>query len=175
MARVSYVEMDQASPEVREIYEKTLKGKPGSVQKLIAHRPEVLKTFLPFYASVGRALDRRLYEMVYIRVSMLNGCHYCLQHHLAASKRVGLTRDDWQNLKGGQHGNFSEKEEAALDFAEKLTRDPHSIADGDIQSLKLHFSDAEIVDLDLLIALANFTNRFTDPMGAEVEFPDEKI
>ena len=175
MARVSYVEMDQAAPEVREVYEKTLKGKPGSIHKLLAHRPEVLKTMLPFYASVGRALDRRLYEMVYIRVSMLNGCHYCLQHHLAGSKRVGLTRDDWQNLKGGQHGTFSEKEEAALDFAEKLTRDPHSIADGDIQSLKLHFSDPEIVDLDLLIALANFTNRFTDPMGAEVEFPEEKI
>ncbi len=175
MARVSYVEMEQASPEVREIYEKTLKGKPGSFHKLLAHRPEVLKTMLPFYASVGRALDRRLYEMVYIRVSMLNGCRYCLQHHLAGSKRVGLTRDDWQNLKGGQHGNFNEKEEAALDFAEKLTRDPHSIADGDIQSLKLHFSDAEIVDLDLLIGLANLTNRFTDPMGAEVEFPEEKI
>ncbi len=175
MARVSYVEPNQAAPEVREIYEKTLKGKPGSVQRLIAHRPEVLKTFLPFYASVGRALDRRLYEMVYIRVSMLNGCRYCLQHHLAASKRVGLTRDDWQNLKGGQHGNFSEKEEAALDFAEKLTRDPPSIADGDIQSLKLHFSDAEIVDLDLLIGLANLTNRFTDPLGADLEFPEEKI
>ncbi len=175
MARLSYVEMEQAPPEVREVYEKTLKGKPGSVQKLIAHRPEVLKNFLPFYASVGRALERRLYEMVYIRVSMLNGCRYCLQHHLAASKRVGLTREDWQHLKDGQHGTFSEKEEAALDFAEKLTRDPQSIADADIQSLKVHFSEAEIVDLDLLIGLANLTNRFTDPLGADVEFAEEKI
>ena len=175
MARLSYVEMEQAPPEVREVYEKTLRGKPGSVQKLIAHRPEMLKTFLPFYSSVGRALDRRLYEMVYIRVSMLNGCRYCLQHHLAASKRVGLTRQDWQHLKGGQHGTFSEKEEAALDFAEKLTRDPQSVADADIQSLKVHFSEAEIVDLDLLIGLANLTNRFTDPLGADVEFAEEKI
>jgi uncharacterized peroxidase-related enzyme len=175
MARLSYVEMERASPEVREVYEKGLKGKPGSVQKLVAHRPEVLKTFLPFYATVGRSLDRRLYEMVYIRVSMINDCRYCLQHHLAASKRVGLTREDWQHLRDGQHGNFSEKEEAALDFAEKLTRDPQSIADGDIQSLKLHFSEAEIVDLDLLIGLANLTNRFTDPLGADVEFPEEKI
>jgi len=175
MARLSYVEMEQAPPEVREVYEKTLKGKPVSFHKLLAHRPEVLKILLPFYASVGRSLDRRLYEAVYIRVSMINGCRYCMQHHLAASKRVGLTREDWQHLKEGQHGNFNEKEEAALDFAEKLTRDPHSIADGDIQSLKLHFSEAEIVDLDLLIGLANLTNRFTDPLGADVEFPEEKI
>jgi len=76
MARVSYVELETATPEVRDIYEKTLGSKPGSVQKILAHRPEMLKNFLAFYASVGRALERRLYEMVYIRVSMINECHY---------------------------------------------------------------------------------------------------
>ncbi len=76
MARLPYVEMENAPPEVREMYEKMLGGKPGSVQKLLAHRPEVLKNFLAFYGSVGRALPRRVYEMVYIRVSALNGCHY---------------------------------------------------------------------------------------------------
>jgi len=74
--RISYVAPEQAPPEVREVYEKTLAGKPGNVQQLLAHRPEVLKTFVAFYASVGRALERRLYELVYIRVSMLNRCHY---------------------------------------------------------------------------------------------------
>ena len=76
MARLSYVEMENASLEVREIYEKMLGGKAGSVQKLLAHRPEVLRTFLAFYGSVGRAVPRRLYESVYIRVSALNGCRY---------------------------------------------------------------------------------------------------
>jgi uncharacterized peroxidase-related enzyme len=175
MARLSYVEFGQASPEVREIYEKTLRGKPGSAQKLIAHRPELLKNFLAFYGSVGRSLERRLYEMVYIRVSMINGCRYCLQHHLASSKRVGLTQENWQNLKSGSHGTFSEKEEAALDFAEKLTRDPHAIGDEDIQALKAHFPEEQIVDLDLLIGLANLTNRLTDPLGADLETPEEKI
>ena len=81
MARVVPIEADQASPEVKEIYEQKLKSKPGNVQKLLAHRPEMLKNFLSFYASVGRSLDRKLYEMVYIRVSIINGCRYCLQHH----------------------------------------------------------------------------------------------
>ncbi|HLX75079.1 MAG TPA: carboxymuconolactone decarboxylase family protein [Terriglobales bacterium] len=76
MARISTIEPQDASPEVKEIYEQTLKGKPGSIQKTLAHRPQVLKNFLSFYASVGRSLDRRLYEMVYIRVSMVNRCHY---------------------------------------------------------------------------------------------------
>jgi alkylhydroperoxidase family enzyme len=76
MARISLVEPENASPEVKEIYEKALKGKPGNVQKAIAHRPEVLKAFLPFYSSVGKSLDRKLYEEIYIRVSWLNGCNY---------------------------------------------------------------------------------------------------
>ena len=76
MSRISLVEPQNASPEVKEIYEQTLKGKPGSIQKALAHRPQALKTFLNFYASGGKSLDRRLYEMVYIRVSMINRCHY---------------------------------------------------------------------------------------------------
>lgn len=99
MARIAVIEPEQAAPEVKEIYEQKLKGKPGNVQKALAHRPDMLKNFLGFYASVGRSLDRKLYELIYIRVSMINGCRYCLQHHLASSKRVGLTAEDWGALK----------------------------------------------------------------------------
>ena len=47
--------------------------------------------------------------------------------------------------------------------------------DADFDILKKHFSDPEIVDLHLLTGLANLTNRFTDPLGLELEFPEEKI
>src|SRR5690242_13501728 len=108
MARISLVELGQATEEVKEIYEQKLKGKPGNAQKALAHRPELLKNFLGFYASVGRSLERKLYELIYIRVSMINGCHYCLQHHLASSKRAGLTPGDWSSLEQGNHSCFGE-------------------------------------------------------------------
>lgn len=175
MARIALIEPDQASPEVKEIYEQKLKGKPGNVQKALAHRPDMLKNFLGFYASVGRSLERKLYELIYIRVSMINDCRYCLQHHLASSKRVGLTLDDWSALKQGDYSRFSEKEKTALTYAEKLTRAPREISDADFGELKKHFSDAEIVDVHMLAGLANLTNRFTDPVGLELEMPEEKI
>ncbi|HEY4931692.1 MAG TPA: carboxymuconolactone decarboxylase family protein [Terriglobales bacterium] len=175
MARVSYIELEAGSPEVREIYETTLRGKPGSVQKILAHRPAMLKAFLAFYASVGRSLERRLYEMVYIRVSMINGCRYCLQHHLAGSKRVGVTSEEWARLNAGEYSGFTATEQAALKFAEKLTRESRNIADADIAELKALFTEEQIVDLDMLVGLANLTNRFTDPLGADLEFPEEKI
>lgn len=175
MARISLITPESATEEVKEIYEKTLRGKPGNAQKAIAHRPEMLKNFLSFYASVGRSLDRKLYEMIYLRVSLINQCHYCIQHHVASSKRVGLTAEDWSALKAGDYSRYSEKERVALAHIEKLTRTPHAISDDDIGLLRKQFSEPEIVDIHLLTGLANLTNRFTDPLGLEVEFPEEKI
>ena len=127
MARIQLVTSDNASPEVQEIFEKTLRGKPGNAQRALAHRPEMLKNFLGFYASVGRSLDRKLYELIYLRVSMINGCYYCSQHHVASSKRVGLTAEDWSALKNGDYSRFSAKEQAALNYVDKLTRSPHLV------------------------------------------------
>jgi uncharacterized peroxidase-related enzyme len=175
MARIALIEPEQAAPEVKEIYEQKLKGKPGNVQKALAHRPEMLKNFLGFYASVGSSLDRKLYELIYIRVSMINGCRYCLQHHLAASKRVGLKPEDWGFLKQGNYSSYSEKERAALTYIEKLTRSPHELTDSDFNELKKYFADPEIVDIHLLTGLANLTNRVTDPLGLELEMPEGNI
>ena len=175
MARINLIAPESASPEVREIYDTVLRGKPGNVQKALAHRPEMLKNFLSFYSSVGRSLDRKLYELIYLRVSFINGCRYCAQHHVASSKRVGLTSDDWTALRVGNYSRYGEKERAALTYVEKLTRAPHEISETDFDELKKHFSDPEIVDVHMLAGLANLTNRLTDPLGLELEFPEEKI
>ncbi|MGH9325551.1 MAG: hypothetical protein ACRD2B_02505 [Terriglobia bacterium] len=76
MARVSYVEPEGAPTEVKEIYEQKLKGKPANVHKALAHLPQVLNAFLTFYPAIGRSLNRRLYELLYIRVTILNQCDY---------------------------------------------------------------------------------------------------
>ncbi len=86
-----------------------------------------------------------------------------------------MTSQDWQALKNGDYSSFNAKEQAALKFAEKLTRELHNINDGDFAALKQHFSEEQILDLDVLVALINLTNRLTDPLGAELEFPEEKI
>src|SRR5271156_2062615 len=165
MARIALVNAEGASPELNEIYEKALRGKPGNAQKPLAHRPEMLKNFLPFYASVGRSLDRKLYELIYLRVSLINACRYCTQHHVASSKRAGLNAEDWAALKAGNFSRYSERERAALVYVEKLTRAPHEMNEADFDELKKQFSDPEIVDLHMLTGLANLTNRLTDPLG----------
>jgi uncharacterized peroxidase-related enzyme len=175
MARISLIDPAQAGPEIKEIYDGKLKGKPGSVQKALAHRPAMLGKFLEFYASVGRSLDRKLYEAVYLRVSLINGCHYCSQHHIQGAKRAGLTPEQMKGLADGNYSGFAASEQSALRYAEKLTRTPDAASDSDFAELKKGFSDEQIVDLHMLIGLANLTNRITGPLALEVEFPEEKI
>ena len=175
MARISLIEPAQASPEVKEIYDGKLKGQPGSIQKALAHRPAILGNFLGFYPSVGRSLDRKLYEAVYLRVSLINGCHYCTQHHIQGAKRAGLTPEQMTTLKEGHYRGFGEAEQAALRYAEKLTRTPQAAGDTDLTELKKYFPDEQILDLHMLIGLANLTNRVTGPLALQVEFPEEKI
>jgi hypothetical protein len=87
---------------------------------------------------------------------------------------VGLSAEDWNALKQAGYSRYTEKERAALTYAEKLTRTPYEITDADVASLKNHFSDAEVVDLHLLVGVANLTNRFTDPLGLEWSFQKKK-
>src|SRR3954447_23813497 len=170
MARVSYVEPEDARPEVQQIYEHRLRGKPGAVHKAMAHNPQALTPFLSFYAAAGASLDRKLWELVYLRVSFVNGCNYCSQHHIASSKKVGLGSDDWKAMKSGDFSRYREGEQSALKYAEKLTREPGTITNEDVAELKKHFTDQQVVDLHLLVGLVNLTNRFTDPLGLELEF-----
>ena len=175
MARISYVEPNNASREVQQIFEHRLRGKPANVHKAMAHNPQALVPFLAFYQAAGKSLDRRLWEMVYLRVSLVNGCGYCGQHHVASSKKAGLGPDDWRALKTDDLSRFSEAEQVALHYAEKLTQSQAAIGDADLEQLKKHFSDEQIVDLHLLVGLANLTNRFTDPLGLDLEFVPEPI
>ena len=78
-------------------------------------------------------------------------------------------------MKNGDYTRFTDPERDALKFAEKLTKTPWQIDPSDIEMLKRHFGEAQIVDLDLLVGLANLTNRFTDPLGAELETAPEKV
>ena len=45
---------------------------------------------------------------------MINGCRYCLQHHLASSKRVGLTPEDWERAQAGELFTATAKKKGQL-------------------------------------------------------------
>jgi alkylhydroperoxidase family enzyme len=74
------VERNDAPEAVRTIYETLEKdfGRVPNTFKMLAHRPEVLRTFLPLYNTVWAqgTLPRKLKALAAVRTSLLNGCAY---------------------------------------------------------------------------------------------------
>jgi len=80
MAVVNPVPKEKAPAELHEIYDqfKQRFGKVPNFFAAMAHRPEVLKSFLPFYTVVtqGGTVEPRYKELAYLKASMVNGCEY---------------------------------------------------------------------------------------------------
>lgn len=99
-----------------------------------------------------------------------------MQHHLASSKRVGLSLDDWRALENPLDSpRFNDAEKSALAYAEKLTVTPTSEVEPEASNARRHFNDEQLVDLTALVALANLTNRLTDGLGIDFEGTPEKL
>ena len=84
------------------------------------------------------------------------------------ARRLGWTDDQISNL-GDFRGrdDFSAAEKSALEFAERMTHDAHSVDEGLWQELRQHFSEGEIVELAAAIGLFNYFNRFNDALRME--------
>jgi alkylhydroperoxidase family enzyme len=63
--------------------------------------------------------------------------------------------------------DFTGAEKAALELAERVTRDPHEVDDTFWAELRLHYDEGEIIELLAAIGLFNYFNRFNDALRME--------
>ena len=103
-----------------------------------------------------------------LRVSQLNNCAFCLQIHLNVSRKLGLPQEKLDLVATWEEaGIFSERECAALAWAETLTRlVGHSVPDAAYEAVRRHFSEEEVTFLSVSIATINAWNR----LGAAFRF-----
>ena len=144
-------------------------NRPNRFFRTMANRPDVLKHFVPFYGSIvgPGPVDRRTKELVYLTVSYTNKCAYCTAAHTASGRTAGVTEDEMRALQAGQDGGFSAPERAAIEYARELTRTADGAQTRD--ALNEHYNDEQIVEITLIAALANFTNRFNNGLDLAPE------
>jgi len=63
--------------------------------------------------------------------------------------------------------DFTPREKAALELAERETRDPHTVDDDLWAELRNHFDEGEVIELAAAIGLFNYFNRFNDVLKME--------
>lgn len=112
-------------------------------------------------ALAASSLGLPLLELVYLRISQINGCAFCLEMHAKALRQGGMGQAKLDSLAGWRiSAHFSAAEHAALAWAESLTDVARTNAPDEIfEPLKAHFDDAQISDLTFAISLMNAFNR----------------
>ncbi|MFZ6757284.1 carboxymuconolactone decarboxylase family protein [Undibacterium sp. Ji50W] len=123
-------------------------------------------------AGVNAALDssslgKSLIDLVFLRVSQINGCAFCVDKHAHDLLEHG---DNFQRLNSlvcwREAPCFSERERAALAWSEALTGIASKHVDADLkQALPKHFTEKEQVDLAFAVGVMNAWNRVAIASG----------
>src|SRR3546814_874498 len=106
------------------------------------------------------SLEQPLLNLIYYRVSQINGCAFCLDMHSKDLMAEGetaqrlLVMDAWRETPF-----YTEREQAALAWAEALTELNGPVPDDVYQGAATHFSEEELVDLTLAVIAINGYNR----------------
>jgi AhpD family alkylhydroperoxidase len=149
----------------------TVPGTAGSIFKektmtprmnIFQAAPEGAKAMMAVEASIDKSgLDHGLIELVRMRASQINGCAFCIYMHAKDAIQHGESHLRLHLLDGWRESPlFSDRERAALNWTESLTRIAKTHApDADYALLKSQFSDTEIAYLTLLIGTINLWNR----------------
>ena len=125
----------------------------------------VRKALLQMEAFVHNhsGFDERLLELVRLRSSQINGCAYCVDMH---SKNLRADGEKNERIDGvavwRETPFYSDRERAALEWAEAVTLVAvDHVPDAVFESVRKHFSDDELVNLTLAVAMINTWNRFS--------------
>lgn len=138
--------------------------------------PEGFKAFGGVYVAVQKSgLTKELIDLVYLRVSQINGCAYCIDMHTRDLLKLDVTVHKLALVPVWRESGevFNTRERIALAWAETVTRVAEThIPDADYEAAATEFSDKELTDLTYAISLMNAFNRFgiafrTPPAAAQ--------
>lgn len=125
--------------------------------------PAGVKALGGVYGYVSQSgLSPTLVELVYLRVSQINNCAYCLDMHTRALLKKGETIEKLALLQAWREGGelFDARERAALAWAESVTRVAETgVPDEAYEAARAVFDERELVDLTIAISLMNSYNR----------------
>jgi AhpD family alkylhydroperoxidase len=124
--------------------------------------PDAYETVLALGGLAAKAgIDKALLELIKLRASQINGCAFCVQHHILQAERLGVPADKLNLLVVWREApQFSARERVALAWTEALTLLTGGVSDEIYEQARAEFSDKELTYLTSAIASINVWNRF---------------
>ena len=125
--------------------------------------PEGRKAFVPLMTYVSQCgLDPILIDLVYLRVSQINGCAYCIDKHSRDLLKRGVSLEKILMVPVWHEAGalFSAREQAALRWSESVTSVSQThVPDAEYAAVTAQFDGKELADLTIVISLMNAMNR----------------
>jgi len=171
MAFINTVPVDQATGEVRTMYENN-QGNLGYVPnyaKIFSDRPEVMAAWAKLISSIRANLDLRRYELITLAAARALHSSYCMLAHgtilrekFYPPEQLSAIADDFTSA------DLAPVDVAIMSFAEHIVRDATSVTAEDVQHLREYgLTDAEIFDIAAASAARCFFSKLLDALGAE--------
>ncbi len=172
MARIGYVEKENAPDNVKAVYEQLEKmfGIVPNVLKAMANSNELFMGFMPFLgAALGPSkVDNATKELAILTTSKLNGCGYCTAHHTGAGKRAGLTDEKIEATPDETSPALDDREKAVVRFSKELAQNVAASQES-LDELRKYFDEGQIAELNMVNGVFHVLTRFADTFKVELE------
>lgn len=175
MSRIPTPASIEAAPEGARPLLEAVRKQLGSVPNLfriVANSPAALEGYLGLSGALSKgALDAATRERIALAVAEVNGCGYCLAAHSYVGKHVAKLDD--AEIAAARDGRSSDaRADVAVRFAQLVARSRGRVTEAAVAETKAAgFSDAEIVEIIVHVALNTLTNYVNVALGTEVDFP----
>lgn len=177
MARLPYIAYEDASDEVRGIYDEfTAAGfdKFMHQAEALAHHPPLLRAVADLLLAYYRhsTVPKRYLELAVLAVSARNACEYCVIHHAPQAVDTGLAVEHVNAVLDGSWREveaFDDADRDVLAYAEQVTLDANRVEDELFERLRARFDDAQVLELTMRITTCTFFNKFNDVLRLDVE------
>jgi uncharacterized peroxidase-related enzyme len=147
-------------------------GSVPNMFRLVALSPQALEGYLGLSAALAKgALPSATRERIALAVAEVNGCSYCLSAHTYLGRN--LAKLDDAEIAANRNGTSNDpKADAAVRFAAKVAKDRGHITDSDFAAVKhAGYTDAQVIEIVLHVALNSWTNFFNEVFQTEIDFP----
>jgi AhpD family alkylhydroperoxidase len=170
MPRLRYIEESEKTPYTRELIESAKRtGAPDPRVVSLMTRSKLGVAWVEYWNKLlyQGTLPHKLKEMCRIKISVAHQCGYCSTVRSNVAKEEGLTEnmiDDLFDYMGSTR--FTEREKAALRYAERFKQGEHSIDKDEVYAdLAKHFSDEEVIELGLFCAEVDGVGKFVKSLN----------
>ena len=175
MARVSFVEKDQAPPMVKELYEKNEARNQRilNLWKVMGHCPYVGLNYQRMGNSLlrGEELSAKLRELAVLRIADLAQSGYEFKQHRVIALRCGISQEQVDDIGGWVNSErFDEEERAVLAYTDEVEQKIR-VKDETFERLRSFLSEHAVVELTAAIGYWGMTARILEAL--EIDLEDE--